>query len=251
MRRPLKTGLLSIPATADFTDGRYDLVLHLHGASKVMEANLAATHPKAVWANLTLPGLSSVYRRHFEDPSVFTSLLEEIEQTLTATATKKELRRRHLTLSSFSAGFGGVRELLKQPENRSLIDTLVMADSLYAGFVGEIAGRTLNPDHLNPFLAFARLAIAGEKTMILSHTELHTPTYASTKETADYLVRHVNGLRRKKRTEHPDGMIELSRYSAGNFTVIGFEGDTGDDHMKHLRQIRIFLKEASLAKKAR
>ncbi len=243
-RIPLKRGLISIPATADFTDGRYHLVLHLHGARKVMESNLAATHPKAVWANLTLPGLSSVYRRHFQDSNVFASLLEEIERTLTTTVPERNLHRHHLTLSSFSAGFGGVRELLKQPENRSQIHTLVMADSLYAGFIGKPENRTLNPDHLNPFLAFARLAIKGERTMVLSHTQLHTPSYASTKETADYLIQHLGGRRQTSHKEHPGGLTERDRCSLGKFTVIGFDGLTGDDHMKHLRQIQLFFKEA-------
>ncbi len=245
---PLRTGVLAVPSTVEIINGRFDIVLHLHGAPEVVEQNLATTRPKAVWANLTLPGLSSVYRRHFEDPSVLPTLLTEIEHVLATTLPDQKPQHRHLTVSSFSAGFGGVRELLKQPENRSRIDTLIMADSLYAGFVGEPADRTLNPEHLTPFLAFARLAASGHKRMLLSHTKLHTPDYASTKETADYLIHRMGAQRRQQHKAHPGGLIEQSRSSIGHFAVIGFEGNTGEAHMQHLQHIRIFLNEVDKLK---
>ena len=242
---PLKEGVLAVPGTVEITDGSYDLVLHLHGAPKVVEPNLAVTNPQAVWVNLTLPGLSSVYRRHFQNSTVFPALLSEIEQRLASIVPDKKLHRRHLTVTSFSGGFGGVRELLKQPESRSQIDTLVMADSLYGGFVGEIADRTLNPDHLTPFFNFAQLAASGQKQMLLSHTELHTPDYASTKETANYLIRKLGTQPRTERKVHPGGLIEKSRCTLRSFVVMSFEGTTAEDHMKHLRHIRIFLQEVN------
>ena len=227
----------------EVSDGWFDLVLHLHGANKVVEENLAVTHPKSVWVTLTLPGLSSVYRRHFENPKVFPVLLAEIERALVPLFPSERLRRRQLTVTSFSAGFGGVRELLKQPDSRSEIDSLLMADSLYAGFVGEVGNRVVNPDHLRPFVAFARLAVEGKKRMLLSYTQLHTPEYASTKETADYLVEALGGQRREKRVVHGERLVELNRYSQGKFAVLGFAGETGEDHMQHLRQIRVLLRE--------
>ena len=157
----------------------------------------------------------------------------------------KKLHRRHLTVTSFSAGFGGVRELLKQPGSRSTIDTLVMADSLYGGFVGELADRTLNPAHFTPFLDFAQLAASGKKQMLLSHTDLHTPEYASTKETANYLIHKLGAPRHRERKVHPGGLIERSRCTLGSIAVISFEGNTAEDHMKHLRHIRIFLQEVN------
>jgi hypothetical protein len=240
---PLETGVLAVPSTVKVSDGCFDLVLHLHGAKDVVEENLAVTHPKAVWVTLTLPGLSSVYRRHFENPEVFPALLAEIERALVPVFPSQTLRRRQLTVTSFSAGFGGVRELLKQPDSRSEIDALLMADSLYAGFVGEVGNRLVNPDHLRPFVAFARLAVEGKKRMLLSHTQLHTPEYASTKETADYLVEALGGQRREKRVVHGERLVEVNRYTEGKFAVLGFVGETGEDHMQHLRQIRVLLRE--------
>ncbi len=242
-RVSLEPGTLTVPPAVAVKGGRYDLVVHLHGATKVVEENLADAYPEAVWVTLTLPGLSSVYRRHFRDPNVFTSLLEEVEHHLAARSLVQEPELRHLTVTSFSAGFGGVRELLKQPRNWARIDSLVMADSLYAGFRGDVTDRVVNPEHLKPFVGFARLAADGQKRMLLSHTELHTPDYASTGETADYLVRALGGPRHLGRTVHVDGLVERSRYSNGNFLVIGFEGETGESHMMHLRHLGIFLRE--------
>lgn len=244
-RVSLENGMLSVPSTVKVEDGRFDLVVHLHGATKVVEENLAITHPKAVWVTLTLPGLSSVYRRHFQDPKVFNALLEEVGHHLTLRKLAPEPKLQHLTVTSFSAGFGGVRELLKQPANFDRIDSLVMADSIYAGFIGKVSDRILNPEHLRPFLNFARKAAAGEKQMLVSYTELHTPEYASTRETAEYLIRALGGSSRLGQTVYDDDMVERSRCSIGRFMAIGFEGEMGEDHMKHLRQMRIFLHEVN------
>jgi hypothetical protein len=142
---------------------------------------------------------------------------------------------------SFSAGFGGVRELLKQPESVDQIDAIIMADSIYAGFVGEMEDRKVNSSHMEPFLSFAKQAVAGRKQMIISHTQLFTPEYASTKETAAWLIDGLSGKRIHARKEHPGGMVEWSHFQQGRFHVLEFEGETGEEHMKHLRHIGLFL----------
>jgi len=242
-RHSLRTGVLYISDTVELSAGVTDRVLHLHGASKVVEQNFDRTRHQAVLVNITLPGLSSVYRKHFDDPAVFPALMNEVRGKLAAQNQGNEVLIRHLTLMSFSAGFGGVRELLKQSGAVERIDALVMADSLYSGFTGDPENRKVNPVHLTPFLEYARMAANGKKQMVLSHTQLFTPHYASTKETADYLIRGLGGERELKTGKHSAGLTELSRYRKGRFLLMGFEGETGEDHMNHLRSIHLFLNE--------
>ena len=237
----LRTGHLLIPEGISNTEQSIDLFIHLHGSPEVVDRNISATHPKAIRINITLPGLSSVYRRHFQDPDVFPALLEEVRQTLTKKFSSGTLQLDHVLISSFSAGFGGVRELLKQPKSVEQIDTIIMADSIYAGFSGEIEDRIVNSSHMEPFLEFARQSVKGDKQLIISHTQLFTPEYASTKETAAWLIDRLSGKRIHARKEHPGGMAEWSHFQKGRFHVLEFEGETGEDHMKHLRHIGLFL----------
>jgi len=238
---PLTTGRLFIPNTESIRPQAPDLILHLHGAPGTVEKNLRRSHPDAIHVNITLPGLSSVYKKHFQDPSGFPSLLEETKVILSKEGYATMPAFRRIILMSFSAGFGGVRELLKQPESVEQIDAIIMADSIYAGFVGEMEDRKVNSSHMEPFLSFAKQAVAGKKQMIISHTQLFTPEYASTKETAAWLIDGLGGKRIPARKEHPGGMVEWSHFQQGRFHVFEFEGETGEEHMKHLTHIGLFL----------
>src|SRR6185369_18020691 len=101
---------------------------------------------------------------------------------------------------SFSAGYGGIREILKQEALFKRIDAIVLSDSLYAGFTGDAAQRKVDPANMEGFLKFAREAAAGRKTFIIAHSSDPVPTYASTTETASYLIEQL-GLQRKPADE--------------------------------------------------
>lgn len=243
MEYPLKTGRLFIPESIKSGFKAVDLFIHLHGSPEVVEKNIRHTYPKAMHVNITLPGLSSVYRKHFQDPEIFPNLLKEVTRAVSRHVASQGITFKHIILMSFSAGFGGVRELLKQPDSVEKIDAIVMADSLYAGFTGKTTNRKLNDSHLNPFLTFAKQATEGKKQMVLSHTQLFTPEYASTRETAAYLIEKLDGTRIQERKIHPNGMIQISHFHKGNFSVLEFEGESGEEHMKHLRNIRLMMEK--------
>lgn len=240
---PLKTGDLFIPNNIPNAELAIDLIIHLHGARDVVKRNLTGQHNQSVLINITLPGLSSVYRKHFEKSDVFPALLEESRQVLIKELQSPTIHIRHVTLMSFSAGFGGVRELLKQPKSVEQIDAIVMADSIYAGFIGEVEDRRVNDTHMQPFLAFAKQAVHGNKQLIISHTQLFTPDYASTKETAAWLVEQLEGKCIRERIPFSNGMVQLSHFNIGKLAILEFEGETGEDHMEHLRHIGLFLEK--------
>ncbi|WP_152051357.1 hypothetical protein [Tautonia marina] len=217
--------------------GSMDLVVHLHGAVEAVERALAVSGWSAVVVVVNEPGLSSAYARPFADPARFPALLDEVRTAMVERLPGVDLDRGRLIVSSFSAGFGGVRELLAQPEVVDQIDALVLADSLYCGYEGSPANRRLDPEKMAGFRRFASEAHAGRKAMLVSHCALVPEDYGSTAETADDLVRHVGGTFESVTEDLGHGWLLSRRFDHGSLRVLGFEGAEGEDHLRHLRRL--------------
>jgi serine-type D-Ala-D-Ala carboxypeptidase/endopeptidase (penicillin-binding protein 4) len=233
--------VISLPSHWTAFDAEVPIWLHLHGAPEVVERNFAAVGAPGVLVNVTLPGLSKIYTDYFAAPEAFAGLLRDTETALRQESTAKPWRIGKVTVSSFSAGFGGVRELLKQPEAFERIRTIVMADSIYAGYVGAPAEKRVDPAAMAGFLRFARLAADGKKRMLITHSSQVPEGYASTTETADYLIAQLGGARTFATEEWPGGLRLRSNWSKGGLEILGFEGEAADDHMRHLRNLGAFL----------
>lgn len=236
--------MVSLPSQWTTLGPEIPVWLHLHGAPAVVEANFASIGAPGVLVNLTLPGLSKVYADHFADPEVFSRLLRDVEAALRAESSARPWRAGRVTVSSFSAGFGGVRALLRQPEAFDRIAALVMADSIYCGYAGDAAERRVDPELMAGFLRFAQLAAEGGKRLVISHSSQVPVGYASTTETADYLIQEVGGARSFEPEEWPGGLKLASSYGRGQLDIFGFDGEGPDDHMRHLRTIGALLDRA-------
>lgn len=235
--------VISLPSNLPTLGPDVTLWLHLHGAPAVVEANFAALGAPGVLANLTLPGLSKVYADYFASGAVFEKLVHEVEATLARELPDAPRRLSRVVVSSFSAGFGGVRLLLRQPRAFDRIDALVMADSIYCGYAGDPAAKRVDGELMAGFLRFARLAADGRKRIVISHSQQVPEGYASTTETADFLIRQLDGKR--SAVAPPEawagGLQLLSRFTRGHCDVLGFAGEAADDHMRHLRAIGALL----------
>ncbi len=89
---------------------------------------------------------------------------------------------------------------------------------------------------------FAKLASERKKTFVITHTAQETP-YASTTETANTLLESL-GIDRKPLTRLDTDSLQLvSKATKGNFTVLGYEGITGQDHLLHLRNIHLWWRQ--------
>ena len=86
-----------------------------------------------------------------------------------------DLKIGRVFVSTFSAGFGGARELLAVPAHFARIDGLILADSLYAGYVGKPGDHKIDPAKMVGFRKFAAEAAAGRKTMIVTHSAEYRP----------------------------------------------------------------------------
>src|SRR5205807_923590 len=139
-----------------------------------------------------------VYDRAFADPAVFDSLLTAVTREVSAAVARPE-RVGRVTLVGFSAGHGAVRAILRDPRHFARVDAVLLLDGMHTSYVPErtvlAAGGVLDTTNLAAFADFARAAVRGEKRFVVTHSEIFPGTFASTTETADWLLR-VLGLRR-------------------------------------------------------
>jgi hypothetical protein len=236
-RIELRDAVLFIPRDYRTRDDLVNVVLHLHGAASVIEPALREANWNAVLIQFNRRGLSRVYAEPFSDKALFPRLLDDALEQIKQKALSKNPRVGKVIVSSFSAGFGGVRELLKVPEHFARIDALVMADSLYCGYAGDPGKKQVDPKLMEGFERFARESAVGHKRFLLTHSAQVPAGYASTTETADFLIARLAGAPRATRVVWDPEWVQTREFSAGGFVVFGFEGVDADAHMKHLRNI--------------
>ena len=228
-------GELYVPSTFRVREGHADLLVHFHGSA---QGAISAAEEAAVSAAVVVvmrPGLSGAYERPFSDPALFRAIVDDALAALKRDrVVPSETPLGHVCVTSFSAGFGAVRAVLRAPEHFDLIDGLVMADSLYCGYAEGSTSGELNAAKMREFRRFAQAAVAGAKLMILTHSAQVPNGYASTTETADDLIRYV-GARRVEVPSAGQTQWQLrSRADLGGFHVLGFAGTAGKDHGDHL-----------------
>jgi hypothetical protein len=227
--------------------GEVDLLVHFHGDPATVRRNVEEARLAAVVVTVNYNGLSSVYAGPFSDPGLFGELLDDaLGRVRLLPEFGAEARWGRLAVSSFSAGYGAVRELLKSPDYREVIDGVLAADSLYAS----TDPRDASPvdEQMADYKRYADLAVAGEKVFILTHTEVPTPTYESTRDTADELLKHLGIEPEGVDQRTPAGLHFVRHARRGGFTLWGSPGATGEAHMEHLRQMAEWLDDLPLAK---
>ena len=215
----------------------FDLVIHFLGAAWLPEQAVAQLDVPAVAAVVNIGAGSGIYDRTFTQPAALDSLLAGITRAV-RTTTGGDATLRHLTLSGFSAGHGAIRAILRDSAHAARVDAILLLDGMHTSYVREgtvlATGATLDTSNLASFAAFARAAIRGEKRFVVTHSEIFPGTFASTTETADWLL-HTLGLRRTAVVQWgPRGMQQLSAVDAGEFHLLGFAGNSAPDHIDQL-----------------
>jgi len=218
-----------------------DLLIHFHGAVDTIRGAMERAGTSATVVVVNQPGLSAAYAAPFrDDPDLFGRLLAEPLRTAGGGRDGGPAPRwRRVTLSCFSAGYGAVREVLRDEAAAAQVDAIVAADSIYAGLdeAGSVDGvRRVEPRDMAAFLAFARAAAAGEKSFLITHSSQPTP-YASTTETAEFLLDSLGIAREPVAAAADEAFPQTSRAGRGRFEVLGFAGASGPAHLFHLRAI--------------
>lgn len=212
------------------------LVVHFHGESNLAEVVIRRWRDNVAVISVVAGGGSDVYAAAIGSGEKFRNLLTEAQQKCSCTF-------KPIFLTSFSAGYGAVREILRDPLSVQRVDGVILADSLHAGYeTGDKPGPII-PADLDSLFAFAQLAVKGTKRMLVTHSEVFPGTFASTTETADYLLNQLHLKRKPVLRWGVLGMQQLSEVHAGNFQLLGFAGNTAPDHIDHFHAIFEWLKK--------
>ena len=148
-------------------------------------------------------------------------------------------------LGGWSAGCGSIRQILKSPESYARVEGALMIDGIHTDYVDGKPGpleSKIGAGNLEIWQQLARDAMAGRKRAIVTHSEIFPGTFASTTETADYLLRQLNLTRRAVLKWGPMGLQQLSEAREGKFVLIGYAGNSAPDHVDQLHSLPFYLK---------
>jgi hypothetical protein len=138
----------------------------------------------------------------------------------------------HLALSAWSAGFTGISAILAQSEV-DRVEAVVLIDALNAPRQADTLKR-----QLQPFVEYARRAAAGERFMLITHSSIDPPDFASTTETAHFLIASLDGRPLAVTRKDPLGLELVEFFTRGSFHVRGYAGNDKVDHCAQLALLR-------------
>ncbi len=191
---PVDSTEIFLPASFTDTDSLV-LLIHFHGASFIGKYSVSRAEMPSVLVNINLGQGSSTYERPFLGKNKFPEMLTKIKEE-TSSLLGHPLVFSRVILSSFSAGYGSIRTILRSKENIKLIDAIILLDGMHTDY-DSTNSSGLNIDKLNMYLPFAQQAIDGKKLMVITHSEIAPGTYASNRETSDYLIKKLDLTRKK------------------------------------------------------
>lgn len=215
-------------------DGAVPLYVHFQGGPQIAEENFVRMERPGVVIASTLSGLSSAFSKPYRDTAVFHDLLRSGEAAL-STREGVEVTFDPVVVTFFSAGYGAVREFLRDPALFERIDALVSVDSIYAGVVADDV-RAPDVDDMFGFMRYAQAASRGEKVFVVAHGMYATP-YASTAECADMLLASVAGQRDPSSAYTERGVPIAAEAHVGGFHLYTFDEATAGIHVDCLYMV--------------
>lgn len=223
-------------------ENRVRLVIHFHGDCRV--AQYAVDQQSEPWVLLHCQwgSGSSAYSRPIQalGARVFLdTVLRAVHKALPAAQLDG------IYLSSWSAGYGAVRSLISDVPAAGRIAGILLLDGLHCSYVPEgkllAEGGAIDSTQMQAFLDWAKLALADRKSFLITHSSVFPGTYASTTETAEYLLHSLGIARQPFLAEGPVGMQQTSAAGQGKFRVISFAGNSAPDHVDHYHGMKDFL----------
>ncbi len=241
-RFEMPVGNLLLTPEAERRD-RLPLIIHFQGQPWVAE--YAATRGKSAAAVIAayLGAGSSRYAQPFNDPESFAKLLAA---AAAARSAERPMEFDPIVLSGFSAGYGAIRQILRTPANWDHVDAVLLVDGLHAGYESGDKPGPIKTADLDVFVEFARLAVEGKKQMLVTHSTIFPGTFASTTETADYLLEQLGLRRRPVLKWGPLGMQQISHVRKGKFEMLGFAGNSAPDHIDQYHALETWLRRIKL-----
>ena len=234
-REKLELGNLFVPAGMKAADG-IPVLFFFHGGTWLPE--VAGARDKVAVISVQAGSGSATYANLFKDAARFPALLKEAE-------TKAGVHFGRVMLGGWSAGCGAIRQILRAPDAYARVDAALMIDGIHTDYTDGKPGpleSKIGTENLDIWVQLGRDAIAGKKRAIVTHSEIFPGTFASTTETADYLVGQLKLVQRPVLKWGPTGLQQLSEARSGKFLLIGYAGNTAPDHVDQLHSLPEFLK---------
>jgi hypothetical protein len=231
-REKLDLGTLFVPS--DFASGG-TLVFFFHGGTWLPEV-AAARNGMAVVTTQAGSG-SGTYSRLFENAERFSALIKEAEA-------KSGLQFGRVLLGGWSAGCGAIRQILRSPAPYERVAGALLIDGIHTDYLDGKPGpleSKIGTENLDVWVQLGRDAIAGKKRAVITHSEIFPGTFASTTETADYLVKQLGLTRTAILKWGPMGTQQLSEVKSGGFLMMGFAGNSAPDHVDQLHSLPEYL----------
>jgi len=223
-------------------DGAVPLCVHFQGGAKAAQENFARSGQRGVLIASTLSGRSGAFSAPYRETSAFGALLQDGERALSQKL-GRDVKFGDVSISFFSAGYGAVRELLKDPQWFARIGTLVSADSMYASVVAPSV-RAPRIEDCEGFVRFAQAAARGEKTFVVAYGMYQTD-YASTSETAALLCASVAAKMEPRDAWTKRGLPIAREAHVGSFHCYEFAEATAGIHVDLLYFVpEMFLRHA-------
>jgi hypothetical protein len=125
------------------------------------------------------------------------------------------------------------------------VDAALILDGIHTDYTDGKPGpleSKIGTEKLEIWLQLGRDAVAGKKRAIVTHSEVFPGTFASTTETADYLLEQLHLTRRAVLRWGPMGLQQLSEAHAGKFQLIGYAGNSAPDHVDQLHSLPEYLR---------
>jgi hypothetical protein len=228
---PLSRGKLTFPKSlVGSTSSQFDLVVHLHGEEPVRREVVESGQPLVLLA-ITL-GPAESYAPLLTGAHANRAIIAEVEQALSKRL-GRDVRARKVALSAWSAGFVGVAAAVSNDAGNA-VDAVVLIDGLHAPRNNRAAFEA----QLDPFLKYARLAVAGQRFMFISHSSIDPPDFASTTESAHYLMQRLGGRPEAVRRQDAFGLELVELFSRGDLHIRGYAGNDKADHCAQLALLR-------------
>ena len=232
-REKLDVGTLFLPPGIG---SKPTLLLFFHGDQWITE--VASQRNRVAAISVVAGNGSGVYAKLFEDPQRFLRLVHEAE-------TKAHVRFPKIILGGWSAGCGALREILKTPASYARVNSVICIDGMHSDYADGKPGpaeSAIVPELLQVWLHLGHDAIAGRKRFVVTHSEIFPGTYASTTETADFILKQLKLQRRALLKWGPLGMQQLSQAQRGKFLLMGYAGDSAPDHVDQLHALPTWVK---------
>ncbi len=225
--------------------GQVDLRINFHGATWfAIQEHLRGglNHPMIAFHG---GDGSGKYQRPFKDTLRFGRWMKIVEDKLKEGGSPASTKITAVSISSYGAGYAAIREILQSAEYQKLIKRVVIAGAIYADYAKDADGsdtKTPINSQIDPYIPFAQAATLGEKTFVITYSEVLPGPYAGSSECAEAISSKVGGtfaeveLDSSAAANDPDFPL-IKRCDVKSFHLWGYAGNTPESHITHARHI--------------